>query len=265
GLKLAIVHVSATAVWPPTGLALAGLLLLGDGAWPAVAVGAFLANLTTAGSVATSLGIAAGNTLEALVGATLVRRFAGGRAAFATAIDTFRFALLAGALSTAISATFGVTSLALGGYASWSDFGRIGLTWWLGDMGGALVVAPVLILSAGERPPRWNRAQAIEAVIVLVSLLVVAQVAFGWLAPVAPSTNAYKFLCIPILAWAAYRFEPRTAALALLVLGVITVLGTVRSSASAGSGELNASLLLLQVFLAVSSVSTLTLAAVVAE
>ena len=80
GFLLAIVHASATAVWPPTGIALAGLLLLGYGAWPAVAIGAFVANITTSGSVATCLGVAAGNTLEALVGAYLVRRFANGRA-----------------------------------------------------------------------------------------------------------------------------------------------------------------------------------------
>jgi integral membrane sensor domain MASE1 len=82
---LAIVHASATAVWPPTGVALAGLLLLGYGAWPAIAVGAFVANITTHGSVASCLGIAAGNTLEALAGAWLVNRYAHGRAAFLTA------------------------------------------------------------------------------------------------------------------------------------------------------------------------------------
>ena len=74
GLLFASVHASATAVWPPTGIALAALLLLGRGAWPAVAVGAFVVNVTTAGSVATSLGIALGNTLEGLLGAWLVER-----------------------------------------------------------------------------------------------------------------------------------------------------------------------------------------------
>src|SRR6266542_2304274 len=136
GLRLALVHPSATAVWPPTGIALAALLTLGCEVWPAIFAGAFLVNLTTAGSIATCLGIAAGNTLEGLVGAYLVNRWANGRNPFDRAPDAFRYALLAGMVSTAVSATIGVTSLSLGGFARWADFGRIGTTWWLGDMGG---------------------------------------------------------------------------------------------------------------------------------
>src|SRR5256712_7477874 len=78
GLKLAFVHASATAVWPPTGIALAAFLVRGYNVWPSILLGAFLVNVTTAGSVATSMGIAAGNTLEGVVGAYLVNRFANG-------------------------------------------------------------------------------------------------------------------------------------------------------------------------------------------
>ena len=265
GFLLAIVHASATAVWPPTGIALAGLLLLGYGAWPGVAIGAFVANITTSGSVATCLGVAAGNTLEALVGAYLVRRFANGRAAFERAMDTFRFVLLAGVVSTAISATFGVTSLALGGDARWSNFGPIWLTWWLGDMGGALVVAPVLLLWAGDRSTRWSRGKVVEAAIVLVLLLAVGQGVFGWLVPDVPPAQPLKFLCLPLLAWVAYRFDPRSAATALLLLAAIAVSGTLRSELAARPGELNRSLGLLQIYLAVTAVGTLALAAVVSE
>ena len=89
GLHFAFVHASATAVWPPTGIALAAFLLFGPRVWPAVAVGAFLVNVTTAGSVTTSLGVAAGNTLEGLLSAWLVNRFAHGRYAFERAQDIF--------------------------------------------------------------------------------------------------------------------------------------------------------------------------------
>src|SRR6186713_350496 len=75
GLHLASLHASASPVWPPAGIALAGILLLGYRAWPAIFVGAFLVNLTTMGSIATSLGVAAGNTLEGLAGAYLVNQF----------------------------------------------------------------------------------------------------------------------------------------------------------------------------------------------
>src|SRR5713226_5284382 len=94
GLSLAFVHPSATAVWPPAGIALWAFLILGSGVWPAIFLSAFLVNLTTAGSIATSLGIATGNTLEGLVGAYLVNRFAGGRKAFDRAQDSCKFAIL---------------------------------------------------------------------------------------------------------------------------------------------------------------------------
>src|SRR5216117_3721046 len=151
GLSLAFVHASASAVWPPTGIALAATLLLGYRVWPAILLGAFLVNATTEGSVWTSLGIASGNTLEGLLGAWLVTRFANGRNVFSRSQDIFAFTALAGFLSTTVSATIGVTSLSLGGYASWDRFGAIWLTWWLGDVAGALVVAPVLILWGTNR------------------------------------------------------------------------------------------------------------------
>src|SRR2546428_5965009 len=115
-LRLASVHPSATPVWPPTGIAIATLVALGLRFWPAIFMGAFLVNVTTAGSVLTSVGIATGNTLEALLASFLVIRFANGRRVFEKSWDILRFALYAGILSTAVAATFGVTSLTLGGF-----------------------------------------------------------------------------------------------------------------------------------------------------
>src|SRR6185503_15174760 len=146
GLALAVVHASASAVWPPTGIALTAFLLFGNRIWLGIAVGAFLVNVTTAGTPATSLGIAVGNTLEGFIGAWLVRRYAGGRETLRRSVDIFRFALLAAGVSTVVSATIGVTTLSLAGLAPWNDFGSIWTTWWLGDAMGALVVAPALLL-----------------------------------------------------------------------------------------------------------------------
>src|SRR5574342_50616 len=100
GLAMAFVHPSATSVWPPTGIALAAVLFLGYRVWPAILAGAFLVNITTAGSIPTSLAIAGGNTLEPLLGAFLVRRFANGCHAFNRAEDFLKFFVLAGMLST---------------------------------------------------------------------------------------------------------------------------------------------------------------------
>ena len=126
GLSLAFVHQSVTAVWPPTGLALGAGLVWGYRIWPGILLGAFLVNATTAGSITTSLGIAFGNTLEALTATYLTNRFAHGRAVLERATDVFRFALLAALLCSTIGATIGVTSLALGGSPPGSTMPRPG-------------------------------------------------------------------------------------------------------------------------------------------
>src|SRR6185436_3332423 len=120
GLSFATINSSASAVWPPTGIALAAFLLFGNRVWPAIFAGAFLVNATTAGTILPSIGIAAGNTAEGFVGAYLVTRYAAGAACFERARDVFRFAGLAAVAATSISATVGVTVLELAGLAQWS-------------------------------------------------------------------------------------------------------------------------------------------------
>jgi diguanylate cyclase (GGDEF)-like protein len=264
GLRLAFMHASATPVWPNTGLALATMLILGARVWPAVLVGAFLANLTTVGSVATSLGIAAGNTLEALVGAYLVTRFASGRRAFEREGDVVKFIVLAGVLSTTVSAIFGVTSLALGGFARWADYGWIWLTWWLGDAVGNLVVAPVALLWYARPRVRWPRGRALEVAALLVGLGLAGLMVFGGL---FPSRKDYplEFVCIPFFLWAAVRFRAREAATAILVLSAIAIRGTVLGFGPFVRDAPNESLLLLQAFMGVVSVMTLILTAAVSE
>src|SRR5207253_2191677 len=221
GLSLAFVHASASAVWPPTGIALAATLLLGYRVWPALFLGAFLVNVTTAGSVWTSLGIAGGNTLEGLLGAFLVRRFANGLKVFDRARDIFTFGVLAGLGAAAVSATVGATTLALGGYARWEGLGAIWLTWWLGDVAGALVVAPVLILWGLDRTVRLTRAQVLELLLLLGSVLLVGEVVFGGLgSPPWARNYPLEFLCIPPLVVAAFRFGPREAATCGVLLSV---------------------------------------------
>src|SRR5579864_2741633 len=104
-LRLASVHPSVTPVWPPTGIALATLLALGTRFWPAILLGSFVVNVTTAGSPLTSAGIAFGNTIEAFLGCYLINKFANGLRAFEKTLDIFRFALYGAICSTAIAAT----------------------------------------------------------------------------------------------------------------------------------------------------------------
>src|SRR5216110_933070 len=159
GLSLALANPSASAIWPPAGLALAALLLWGYRLWPGIFLGAFLVNFTTTGTPVADLGIAAGNTLEALLGAWLVNRYVHGVKAFDRAFDIFKFVLVAGMVSTAVGATFGATSLCLGHEARWEQYPVIWSTWWLGDMLGALIVAPLLLIWVTQpiSRPKLNR------------------------------------------------------------------------------------------------------------
>jgi diguanylate cyclase (GGDEF)-like protein len=260
GLRLGLVNPSASPVWAPTGIALAAFIVAGNGAWPAIFGGALLFNLTTAGSLGTSLAIAFGNTLEAFTGAYLVRRWAGGIHAFEQGGDVVRFAALGGIAATAISPTVGVTSLAAGGFAPWSDYFNIWFTWWLGDAAGALIVAPPLILWSDRRRVHWTWRRLAEASALFVSLTVLGALAFGPLG--GPSLG---FLCIPVLIWAALRFGPRVAATAAAVLAAIAVAQVTDTLASLGKVQANTQLLLLQTFMAVTSVTILVLAAVSME
>src|SRR6476469_5655690 len=161
GLMLASLHASASPVWPPAGIALAALIVLGYRAWPAIFVGAFLVNIATEGNVATSLAVASGNTLEAVCGAWLVNRFAGGTTVFDRPQGVFKFALAAG-ISTVISPAFGVTSLGVAGFADWANYGAIWLTWWLGDVTGGLIFTPLVLLWSVASKRRWNKKEAAE-------------------------------------------------------------------------------------------------------
>jgi diguanylate cyclase (GGDEF)-like protein len=260
GLRLGIVNPSASPVWAPTGIAIAAFVVVGMRVWPAIFAGAFLYNLTTAGSILTSLGIATGNTLEGVIGAALVLRWANGAHAFERGRDVIRFTALAGLVATTISPSIGVTTLALSGFVPWSDFGPIWFTWWLGDAAGALLVAPPLILWSVEARVPWARARVLEAAALLITLVVLCALAFGPLG--GPSLG---FLCIPVLIWAALRFGPREASTAVTLLSAVAVAQTVGALDGLGLAGANAQLLLLQTFMAVTSVTTLVLAAVVAE
>ncbi len=265
GLHLALVHPSATAVWPPTGITIWAFLVLGYRVWPGILLGAFLTNITTTGSVATCLGIASGNTLEGLAGAYLVTRFARGSKAFERAPDTLRFALLAGMLSPTVSATLGVTSLALGGSAAWSSFGSIWFTWWLGDAVGAVLVAPLIILWTVWPHVRWKPFQYLEAMALLLSLVFMGKVVFS--GDFLPGARNYpmEYLCVPFILWAAFRFTQRESATVSVVLSGIAIWGTFRGFGPFVRETRNESLLLLQAFTGVMAVTGLSLATVVAE
>jgi anti-anti-sigma factor len=260
GLRLAFLHPSASPVWPPTGIAIAALLLSNTRAWPGVFLGAFAANLTTDGTVWTSLGIAAGNTMEAVVAALLVSRYAGGRQVFERLDTTVRFAVLAALLSTMISPAVGVTALAFGGFVHWTGYASVWVTWWLGDVSGAMVVAPPLLLWSAAPRLGWSVADAAERAIYLAALLAVSIAVFG-------SQFPFGFAIVPFLIWAAFRFSARDAVTAVVLVSAIAVTGTVRHLGpfAVSTVQTNVSLLYSSVFMALMAIIVLTISRVVAD
>ena len=265
GLMLASLHASASPVWPPAGIALAALLVLGYRAWPAIFVGAFLVNVTTAGNVATSLAVASGNTLEAVCGAWLVNRFAGGTTVFDRPQGVFKFALAA-VVSAIISPAFGVTSLALAGFADWTNYGAIWLTWWLGDTTGDLLVAPLIILWSIASKQRWNRREAVEAGILLLLLFVLCEAIFcGWLT-ISARNYPFPFVIFgAIVIWTAFRFTQRETASGIFILSAIAIGGTLHGFGPFVGETENQSLLALQSWTAVLTVTAMALSAGMAE
>src|SRR5881409_3593045 len=264
GLMLASLHASASPVWPPAGIALAALLLLGYRAWPAIFVGAFLVNVTTAGDVATSFAIATGNTLEALAGAWLVNRFAGGKNFCDRPQGVFRFALAA-AISTIISPVFGVTSLALAGFADWTNYGAIWLTWWLGDTTGDLLIAPSIILWSIAPKWRWNRREAVEVGILLLLLVVLSEAVFGGWLTISARNYPIAFIYAPIVIWTSFRFTQRETATGIFIVSTIAILGTLHGFGPFVGETENQSLLALQSWTAVLTITALALSAGMAE
>jgi PAS domain S-box-containing protein len=260
GFALAFANPNASPVWPPTGIAIASVLLFGRRVWPAIFIGSFLINYSTTQSAWSSLAIAGGNIVESLVSGYLVERWAGGRAALLRGTGIFLFILLSGLLSTAISATVGVTALSLAGFASWNEYGSVWLTWWLGNAVGAIVVAPVLLCWARDRSLAAWRARPVEISLVLVALLVVGAAAFvGTDYPVG-------FLTLPVCVWAAFRFGQREATTATCVLSVMATWATVQGYGSfAAMQSPNTALLILQMFMAVITLVGLTVGAGVEE
>jgi signal transduction histidine kinase len=265
GLLYATVGQSVTLVWAPTGIALACLLLYGPRLWPAIALGAFLVNATTPGvPVLAALGMAIGNTLEALLGVYLLYRFG-----FKNAMDRLRDVLLlmalAAGVSTLVSATLGTASLRLGGVIDNSEIANAWRVWWFGDLMGDLIVAPLWLAWQTHVKGRKRTYRITEAFVLAAVLSLATATAFGML----PLSNSWllehPYIVFPALIWAALRFQLRGAASANLIIASITVWATVDGRGPFIGATLNESLLQLQVFMAVVAFTSLVLGAATAE
>jgi PAS domain S-box-containing protein len=267
GLEMGIAHGNVSPVWPATGVAIAVLLRFGENLWPGVAVGSFIGLIQTGVGASVVMGEAFAALLEAVTAAWLVKRWIGTDDFFSNTRDVIGFCILAGGIATAVSATIGVSSLCLGGVASWKSFQYLWGTWWLGDVMGALIVAPFLIIWTTPGAWRLDRAKWTQTALVLALLILAGIVAF-W-GPFVSSTGVgdypIAFLTLPIVVYAAFVAGRRGATAACVICSAMAISGTVQGLGPFFRGSVNESLLLLQSYLVVISVTAAILAAVLNE
>jgi signal transduction histidine kinase len=254
GLELAYLDGAVAALWPPAGLGLAVLFLYGVRLWPGIVIGDLLLGdySTPFGTV---LGQTVGNTLALVIAALVLRRLTGGRGELERVFDVL--ALVACALLAAIiSAAFGPMSLYLGDVIAADELGRVFRTWTLGDASGVLVLAPALLTWAASGLKDIRRRELVEMAVMLALLVVLAEL---------PPQQEVPYVVFPVLLWAALRLGPRGAATAILVVCSITVWNTAHSEGPFVRESITDSLLATQLFIAISAITSLILAAVTAE
>ncbi len=264
GLSHAFVNPSASAVWFPSGVALAMAMLAGWEAWLVIALSAFAVNMLTTGGVASCLVIALGNSAEAAVGAALIARFAAGTSVLARPQTLLMFIVLAFA-SCMVSATIGTATLAIGHQGPLPNVFAVWSTWWLGDAVGAIIACPPLLLwmSRPWRHPGWW--WWLELACMLVSVVAIGQLVFGGVLADHVLGQGLAFLCLPPILWAGMRLGQRATALATLaLLGLAWYQHLLHPNRLVGLDP-NASILLLQGFMAVTAITGLVVAASVAE
>ena len=257
GLSYAAINPSASAIWPPTGIALASFLIFGYRVAPAIFLGAFVVNITTAGTVETSIAIALGNTLEGVVGAYLVNRFADGVHAFSTAINIFKFVFLAAILSTTVSANIGTATLLWGHLLNFKNFFEVWLTWWLGDLTGDLIIAPLILVWATSDKIHFYFKETVHILLAFFLLNFSTWIIFS-------GTLPYAYLCIPFAIWIAFWFGRRGASISTIFVAGTAINYTIHGFGPFVSGHVNnQSLLLVQLFIGILSLTSLTFASLV--
>ncbi|MGV7207717.1 CHASE domain-containing protein [Oxalobacteraceae bacterium A2-2] len=271
-LLLAFAQSNATPVWPPSGIALAAVLMLGPPVWPGILLGALAANvasflsngLPASGAVGlVSLLIAIGNTLEALCGAWLLRHVTNSRQPLGQLQNVYKFALVA-MLMCAVSAAIGSTALMLSGLVPPSAYWTVVLTWWVGDTAGVLLVTPALVAWRLGRRSRWQPGRLFEACASLALLLVILLV-FGMRYEADGGMGWLAFMFVPCVAWASYRHGLRGATLACLLTAGGAVLGTVNGLGPFAFGTLNDALIALETYIALCALVGLVLCADASE
>jgi signal transduction histidine kinase len=261
GISLVAVHRVAALVWAPSGLALAAVLLVGPRLWPGVFLGALIVDVWIGVPPAAAVGMAIGNTLQALLGGYLLRRFGDFRWAFERLRHVLVLVVGAAGVSTLVSATLGVLCLWLGGAVrTWPELAETWRAWWIGDVLGDLVIAPLLLSWARSSELRGSRAARTAEALALATLLGLVCYA-SFYRPFGPShTYEPAYLLFPLFVWAALRFELRGASLATASVCALAIGGTAHGLGTFARADLAHSFFAQQTFFGCAALTPLVVA-----
>lgn len=263
GLELAYSAKQITLVWPPAGIALASVLIWGFRVWPGIFLGAFAINFSVSGLFFSSFGIAASNTAAALTGVFLLRRIQGFNQSFARMSDYIWFILLGAATPALVSAFLGTSNLVLSrtiSVVSTEDFFSFFRTWWLGDMAGILIFAPIFLIWPHVRDIVQERKRLVEGLSLFSVCAFISFFIFN------PATHYFIVVLLPLTLWAIVRFYQSGVAVMSLYLLFVSIFGTIGGYglfAHIGNPEEN--LLFSQMFLSVISMGSMMVALVMFE
>ncbi len=264
GLQMAYVQANTSPVWPPTGIGLAALLIFGAKLWPGISIGVLLGSLLTGATFNLALGLAIGNTLEALLAVFLLKRLFNIHNELDRIQDVITLVIVS-LLCTTIGASIGSMTLMILGFSQWHNFWSIWLTWWIGDLLGALVVAPLILTWISPNSIHPNRRMYLEGGVLLVLLAAITWYVFSSVPPIGVLHQAMIYVIFPFVIWAALRFGQSGATFATAMVSGIAIWGTSHGMGPFSLESKNDSLVLLQTFTAVVSLTALILAAATIE
>jgi len=241
----------AAIMWLPAGVGIASLFIGGLRYWPGVLAGDLLANDYSTLRLGPALGQTCGNVLEVVVAVVILQRLTRESSAVASVRGIGRM-LVAIAVGTAISATVGAISLVLGGVVDLSAIPTVWRTWWLGDTIGALVAVPCALAWLDLPSGAWWKQRGPDCAVLLFAVVAASELGME-------RTGALSYLVFPALIWAALRLGQRGASLAVAAAALFA------SRHGFHYPSITDSVLNTQLYIAVTALSALFLAAVASE
>jgi diguanylate cyclase (GGDEF)-like protein len=263
GLQFAFLKGNVTLIWPPSGIGLAAILLMGPGAIPGIMLGAFSATYSTGASFFFSLVTAIGNPLAAIVPFFLIKRFGPFRPQLDDLKSVLSLLLYGALVGPLFSATIGSAGILLSNMGIWSNILETWFKWWLGDAMGVIVFSPLLLTWLSQSISKFRKIRILEGSLIFGLILLVEHLVFGgkFHSEIAYSLS---YLVFPLKIWAAMRLDSRGVSAINLAAVSISVWGTVNGYGPFINSTLQSSLIFLSSTITIF-ITTLILSAAVTE